>query len=113
MRELVRISERLLKMDSTSNRFGKVLCGSITAVLTATGGGFVLTESGDELYFHESMLDGASFDKLKRGDWMEFELFDSDPKRPIHVIRRIWLADSPHSSPVRRSGGGLTNVFCS
>jgi cold shock CspA family protein len=85
-------------VNSNSNGSGKALCGTITTVLTAVGGGFVLTERGDKLYFHQSMLDGVSFDKLKPGDRMEFELFDSTSKWPIQVIRRIWFAGSPHSS---------------
>jgi cold shock CspA family protein len=88
-------------MNSTSNGSGKVFCGSITTVLTAMGGGFVLTESGNELYFHTSMLDGVSFDKLKPGDRMEFELFDSTSERSIQVIRRIWFVRSPHPSAVQ------------
>jgi len=98
MVEVVRNQRRLPEVSSNSNGSGKVLCGAITTVLTAVGGGFVLTESGDELYFHHSMLDGASFDKLKPGDRMEFELFDSTSKRPIQVIRRIWFAGSQSSA---------------
>jgi len=88
-------------MNSTSKRSGKALCGSISTLLLATGGGFVLTESGEELYFHQSMLDGVLLDKLKPGDWMEFELFDSTARASMPVIRRMWLASSSHS-PARR-----------
>ena len=40
--------------------------------LTQKGFGFIDTESGEDLFFHSSNLDGVSFDQLKKGERVSF-----------------------------------------
>ena len=50
--------------------------GSITKMLRLLGGGFVLTESGEEVFFDSSALDGIGIGDLEEGQSVEFELYD-------------------------------------
>lgn len=50
--------------------------GSITTVLRKLGCGFVLTESGEEIFFSPDALDGIGIDHLEEGQCVEVELYD-------------------------------------
>ena len=40
--------------------------------LTDKGFGFIDTESGEDLFFHSTNLDGVSFDQLQEGERVSF-----------------------------------------
>jgi cold shock CspA family protein len=48
------------------------MLGQVTKILRKLGGGFVLTETGDEVFFGSYALDGISTDELEEGQWVEF-----------------------------------------
>lgn len=57
------------------------MLGLITRTLTDLGGGFVLTETGDEVFFGPYSLDGIVIDELVEGQWVEFELYELEMGR--------------------------------
>ena len=46
--------------------------------LTDKNFGFIAQESGDDLFFHANNLEGASFDELREGDTVTFEVEKTD-----------------------------------
>lgn len=53
--------------------------------LTDRGFGFITREGGDkDLFFHSKELNGVTFDELKVGDTLSFEITDG-PKGPSAV----------------------------
>lgn len=50
--------------------------GTVTRLLKQFASGFVLTESGDEVFFGPYALDGIGIDDLKEGQRVEVELRD-------------------------------------
>jgi len=55
--------------------------------LTDKGFGFIATESGRDLFFHRSALEGVSFDELHEGQRVEFTE-GQGPKGPrAEVVR--------------------------
>ena len=62
--------------------------GLVTRILRKTGGGFVLTETGDEVFFGPYALDGVVIDQLDEGQWVEFELYDLEMGRATITRRR-------------------------
>lgn len=47
--------------------------------LTDKNFGFIARDSGDDLFFHANSLDGISFDQLREGDSVTFEI-EKTPK---------------------------------
>ncbi len=59
--------------------------GTITRLVTEKGFGFIKVEGQEkDLFFHSNELVGVSFDSLKEGDKVSFEIADS-PKGPNAV----------------------------
>ena len=52
--------------------------GTIKKLIQDRGFGFIKSEDGQEVFFHSSGLKGPSFDSLKMGDAVEFELERSE-----------------------------------
>lgn len=48
--------------------------GTIKRVIRDRGFGFIRSAEGQEVFFHRSGLQNLSFDSLKEGDSVEFEL---------------------------------------
>ncbi|MGD0697154.1 MAG: cold shock domain-containing protein [Terriglobia bacterium] len=48
--------------------------GTIKRVIRDRGFGFIRSADGQEIFFHRSGLQGLSFDAIKEGDSVEFEL---------------------------------------
>ncbi len=63
--------------------------GTITR-LTDRGFGFIKREGGEkDLFFHSNDLEGVTFDELREGDRVNFEIADS-PKGPNAIkVSRI------------------------
>ena len=56
--------------------------GTITRLVRDRGFGFIQTsDSSDEVFFHSSSVDQPTFDELKEGQEVEFDL-EPDPKQP-------------------------------
>lgn len=55
--------------------------GPVTRILSELRCGFVLTETGDEVFFGPYALDGIGIDELWEGGWVEFELYDFEMGR--------------------------------
>ena len=56
--------------------------GTIKKLITAKGFGFIQPEGGaDDVFFHTSAIENASFEELQEGQAVEFELGDG-PKGP-------------------------------
>jgi len=47
--------------------------------LTDKNFGFISQDGGDDLFFHANSLDGASFDQLREGDAVTFDV-EKTPK---------------------------------
>lgn len=45
--------------------------------LTEKNFGFIAMDAGDEVFFHANNLEGVSFNELKEGDQVSFELEDT------------------------------------
>jgi CspA family cold shock protein len=56
--------------------------------LTDKGFGFIRTESGNDLFFHSSALDGVSFEELRVGQRVEFRE-GQGPKGPRAETVRV------------------------
>ena len=48
--------------------------GTIRRLLRDRGYGFITTEDGKNIFFHRTALQGLSFDSLKEGQPVEFEI---------------------------------------
>jgi len=57
------------------------MLGLVTRTLREFGGGFVLTETGEEVFFGSYSLDGIVIDELEEGQWVEFELYELEMGR--------------------------------
>ena len=55
--------------------------GTIKKLIAAKGFGFIGTEDGNDVFFHTSAIENASFEELQEGQSVEFELVDG-PKGP-------------------------------
>lgn len=49
--------------------------------LTDRGFGFIATDGGDDLFFHMSSLQGVSFDQLREGQMVTYDI-GQGPKGP-------------------------------
>jgi cold shock CspA family protein len=61
----------------------KTVRGSVTKILRKLGCGFVVTETGDEVFFGSYALDGVAIDQLEEGQTVEFDLYDLEMGRTI------------------------------
>jgi len=50
------------------------MSGTIKRVIRDRGFGFIRSADGQEVFFHRSVLQGLSFDTMKEGESVEFEL---------------------------------------
>ena len=56
--------------------------GSITRIVSDRGFGFIkAADSTEEVFFHSSSVDEPTFDELREGQTVEFEV-EADPKQP-------------------------------
>ena len=56
--------------------------GSITRIVSDRGFGFIkAADSTEEVFFHSSSVDEPTFDELREGQTVEFEV-EPDPKQP-------------------------------
>jgi len=62
--------------------------GTITRLIGDRGYGFIATEDGKDIFFHQTALQGLSFDSLKEGQPVEFET-EEGPKGPRAVNIRL------------------------
>ena len=47
--------------------------GTIKKLISDKGFGFILTEEGNDLFFHRSQLQGLEYSSLKEGQEVEYE----------------------------------------
>jgi len=69
------------------------MLGLVTRILRKLGGGFVLTETGEEVFFGSYSLDGSGIDELEEGQWVEFEFYELEMGRA--TITRLRSEGSP------------------
>jgi cold shock CspA family protein len=69
------------------------MVGLVTRILTKLGGGFVLTETGDEVFFGSYSLDGIGIDELEEGELVKFEFYELEMGRA--TITRLRSEGSP------------------
>ena len=62
--------------------------GTIRRLMRQRGYGFITTEDGKDIFFHRTALRGLSFDSLKEGQSVEFEV-ETGPKGPRAVDVRL------------------------
>jgi len=56
--------------------------GQISRLMKDRGFGFIKsTSSPDEIFFHASSLDAVTFDELREGESVEFDV-EADPRNP-------------------------------
>src|SRR5262249_44725853 len=62
--------------------------GTIKKIVSDRGFGFIATDSGSELFFHASSVEGEAFDALREGQQVDFTS-EQDPRgrgeRAVHV----------------------------
>jgi CspA family cold shock protein len=58
------------------------LKGKVKHLVRLRGFGFIRAESGKEIFFHHSALEGIDFDALEEGTRVEFN-FTKGPKGPL------------------------------
>jgi len=68
------------------------MVGLVSKILRDRGGGFVLTETGDEVFFGSYALNGINIDDLEEGQWVEFEFYELEMGRP--TVTRLRSARS-------------------
>jgi len=56
--------------------------GTIKKLIRDKGYGFIQTEEGKELFFHQSQLQGVDYSSLKEGQEVEFEVGKHRDGRP-------------------------------
>jgi cold shock CspA family protein len=81
--------------------------GPVTRILRKLGCGFVLIETGDEVFFDSYALDGIGIDELAEGQWVEFELYELEMGRA--TITRLRSESSTQDS--RCAFWGSPRVF--
>ena len=55
--------------------------GTIARLMRGRGFGFIATEDGKDVFFHQTALQDIKFDSLKEGQSLEFEI-EEGPKGP-------------------------------
>lgn len=66
---------------SSSREFALRVTGKVKWFDDAKGFGFIVPESGDDVFVHFSQLEGEGFRSLSEGDAVEFEIKEG-PKGP-------------------------------
>ena len=61
--------------------------GTIARLIRDRGYGFIATEDGKDIFFHQTALQGLSFDSLKEGQPLEFEVEEESRGRRAVNIR--------------------------
>ena len=56
--------------------------GTIKKLITDKGYGFIQTEEGKDLFFHQSQLQGVDYSSLKEGQEVEYEAGTGRSGRP-------------------------------
>ena len=69
------------------------MVGLVSKILRDRGGGFVLTETGDEVFFGSYALNGINIDDLEEGQWVEFEFYELEMGRAM--VTRLRSQGSP------------------
>ena len=74
--------------------------GVVKTILREPACGFVLTETGDEVFFDCYALDGIAIDELEEGQPVEFELYELEMGRATitrlhsessgYTLKRVW-----------------------
>ena len=72
------------KIGTQLKENNKVAKGTIARLIKDRGYGFIATEDGKDVFFHQTALQGLSFDSLKKGQPVEFET-EEGPKGPRAV----------------------------
>ena len=62
--------------------------GTIRRLMRDRSYGFITTEDGKDVFFHQTALQGLRFDSLKEGQPLEFEV-EEGPKGPRAVNIRL------------------------
>lgn len=62
--------------------------GTIARLIRDRGYGFIATEDGKDVFFHQTDLRGLRFDSLKEGQSLEFEV-EKGPKGPRALNIRL------------------------
>jgi cold shock CspA family protein len=70
----------------------KTMLGLVSRIWRKLGGGFVLTETGDEVFFSSYALDDMGIDELEEGQLVEFEFYELEMGRA--TITRLRSKDS-------------------
>jgi CspA family cold shock protein len=65
-----------------------VATGTIRRLIRDRGYGFIITEDGNDIFFHQTALQGLSFYSSKEGQSLEFEV-EKRPKSPRAVNIRL------------------------
>jgi ribosome-associated translation inhibitor RaiA/cold shock CspA family protein len=94
VRDAFEAAERQLK-DFKERQRGEVkphevaFQGQVSQLYPAKDHGFILTHEGTQLYFHRNCVINAVFDKLKRGDPVQFVeiIGDTGP-----IASKVWLS---------------------
>ena len=83
------------------------MLGVVTRILRKVGGGFVLAETGDEMFFGYYYLDGIGIDGLEKGQWVEFEVYELEMGRAtitrLRSERCLRFRNSQYAWSTRRS----------
>ena len=66
--------------------------GTIRKLVLGRGYGFILSEEGQEIFFHQRSLKGLEFDRLEGGEVVEYEA------QPTHEGMRA-LSVRPREAP--------------
>ena len=62
--------------------------GTIRRLMRNRGYGFITTEDGKDIFFHQTALRGLGFDSLKEGQPLEFEV-EEETRGPRAVNIRL------------------------
>ncbi len=65
--------------------------GKIKKLMAERGFGFISDSDGREIFFHQSSLEGVTFEALKEGQQVDFEV-EKSPKGPRAVHVRVSAA---------------------
>jgi CspA family cold shock protein len=63
--------------------------GTIRQLVAGRGYGFIRTERGEDLFFHHSQLQGVSYNSLREGQRVEFEVGKGHDGRPQAIKVRL------------------------
>lgn len=55
--------------------------GRVRKIFTERGYGFLQMPGSRDIFFHATVLEGTSFQKLKEGDLLQFEPYSQDSSR--------------------------------